>query len=130
MSTTLSYGWIKPQTGDRGSTFFPQLEANIQKDNDHTHNGTNSAFLSPSAFSVTGFTSTIASGSWAAVSGKSGLYEQTVTVPAAVTEVNNYDIHIYNSSGHRLDLTIERQSATTYKVYINDNSLTLTAVYK
>lgn len=130
MATTLSYGIVVPQTGDRGSVWFPAIEDNLEQLNDHNHNGTNSALLSPSAFSITGFTSTIASGSWGAVSGKSGLYEQTVTVPAAVTEVNNYDIHVYNSSGHRLDLTIERQSATTYKIYINDNTLTLTAVYR
>lgn len=130
MATTLSFGYVRPVSGDRGSVWFPALENNITQLNSHNHNGSNSANISPSALSITGFTSTIASGSWSAVSGKSGLYEQTVTVPAAVTEVNNYDIHVYNASGHRLDLTIERQSATTYKIYINDNSLTLTAVYK
>lgn len=48
----LSYGYKKPVNGDTGDVFFPALEENIQKQNDHTHDGVNSAFIasqSPSA---------------------------------------------------------------------------------
>jgi len=134
MATTLSYGYKLPVTGEKGATFFPALEDNITRVNSHTHDGANSPLISPSAFSTTAvlanFKSTIAAGSWAAVSGHTGLYKQTVNVPAAVTEVNNYTVYVYTSTGARLNLTIERVSATSYDIYINDNTLTLTAVYK
>lgn len=48
----LSYGYKKPQDGDTGDVFFPAIEDNIQRVNDHTHDGVNSAFIasqSPSA---------------------------------------------------------------------------------
>lgn len=129
MSTTLSFGWIVPSSGDRGSVFFPALESNIQKSNDHTHNGTNSANLSPSAISTTGFTSAISAASWG--SATNGIYTQSVTVPAGVTEVNNYNVYFYNSSTmERLLLSMTRTAATTYNVSINDNTVNLVAVYK
>lgn len=129
MATTLSFGFVRPQTGDRGSTFFPALEDNITQLNDHTHNGTNSANISPSAISVTGFTSAISSASWGAAT--NGIYTQTITVPAGVTEINNYNVYFYNSSTYeRLLLSMTRASATTYTVSINDNSVSLLAVYK
>jgi hypothetical protein len=134
MATLLSFGYKLPVSGERGATFFPALEDNITRTNTHNHDGSNSAPLAPSSYSTTAvlalYTSTINSASWAAVSGKSGLYSQVVTVPAAVTEINNYTVYFYNSSGQRLLLALERVSATTYTVYINDNSLTITALYK
>ena len=46
---TLSHGYEKPETGDKGSVFFPALEDNIQKLNDHNHNGLNSELLTAAA---------------------------------------------------------------------------------
>lgn len=129
MATTLSFGYIKPVTGDRGSVFFPALEDNITQLNNHTHNGTNSANLSPSAISTAGFTSAISAASWG--SATNGIYTQSITVPAGVTEINNYNVYFYNSSTYeRLLLSMTRTAATTYDVSINDNTINLVAVYK
>jgi hypothetical protein len=131
---TLSYGFKKPQNPDRGAVWFPALEQNIQQLNDHTHNGTNSAKLSPTAISK--LTQNVTAASWAAVSGKAGLYSQVVTLPAAITglttdnTIDDYQILIKDgSSGDLLYLTINKTTTTTFTVYANDNTLTLKVYY-
>jgi len=42
-------GFEKPQAGDPGSIWFPILERNIDRVDQHDHNGTNSELLSPTA---------------------------------------------------------------------------------
>lgn len=122
---TLSHGFEKPETGDKGSVFFPALENNIQKLNDHTHNGTNSELLT--AASSAAVTQTINSASWSHLG--SGTYRQLVTMPANIA----FDTHSIqlrnNSTGVVMYLGIEKVSANTYYVFINDNSVTLKAVY-
>lgn len=130
MSTTLSYGFVKPATGDKGSTFWGQLEGDIQQLNDHNHNGTNSVKLS--AASAISTKQSISSGSWS--SQGAGMYRQTITLPAALTNVSgiydDYNILMRNAAnGRPLVLTLEKVTSTTYYVYINDNTLDLTAVY-
>ena len=120
---TLSHGWEKPENDDTGSTVFPALQRNIQRDNDHTHNGTNSSLIP-----VT--TQTLDSGDWALDPGANAdsKYSQTVTVPNS----RNYDdvsIQTRLSTGDVVFASIEKQSATTYKVYTNDNSLSYVMVY-
>ena len=51
MAITLSNGYILPENGDLGSTWFPALEANISRINSHNHNGTNGERLSHASFS-------------------------------------------------------------------------------
>lgn len=46
MATTLTYGLVKPVTGDTGAVWFPAMEANITQLDAHDHNGTNSPQLS------------------------------------------------------------------------------------
>lgn len=122
---TLSYGFKKPQTGDKGDVFFPALEDNIQQINDHTHDGNTSAKITSSSVNAT--TSTITSGNW--VSLGSGNYRQLVTMPGAL-QYNNYVIQAkITSSGHQINPTIEKVSATTFYVYVNDNTLNLTLYY-
>lgn len=127
MATNLSFGYVVPDTGDLGSVFFPILEDNIEQLAEHDHDGINSAQLSPASLSTTGFTSTITSGTWTNDGG--GNFSKSVTAPAGVTEVNNFDIHFYNASGNRLYLGFTRTSATTYTVLINED-ITVTAVYR
>lgn len=126
---TLSYGYYKPESGDRGSVWFPRLEDNFQRLNDHTHNGTNSALIPPSSITKALFKSVISGASWGADLGGS-TYRQTITVPAGVLEINDYLIQFYvTATGERVYPTVERVSATTYYVYSNSNSLAITAVY-
>jgi hypothetical protein len=44
-------------------------------------------------------------------------------------QFNAVSIEIRLSTGHVIYPTIEKVSATQYDIYINDNSLNLTAVY-
>lgn len=132
MSTTLSYGYVKPATGDRGSTFFPALEDDIQQLNDHTHNGVDSAFLTPISFAK--FTSEITSAGWG--SDGSGNYSQSITVPAGISGAATYNDVKYFTITIRETITNdvyilqqERIDSTHWRVRCNDNSLAFTAYY-
>ena len=127
MAVTLSFGYKRPETGDRGNVFFPILEDNIDLVVAHDHDGTNS-FKIVSA-SVLATTQAIPSGSWAAVAGQLGTFKQLVTMPVGLS----YDQHNISfkltTLGHQVYLTVEKVSAGSYDVYINDASLDVTAVY-
>ena len=125
MSTTLTYGLKRPTTGDTASTVFPEMEDNITQIDGHTHNGVNSAPLTPASSPVS--TQTIASGSWGAAVGD-GEYRQTITISGSLN-FDNINITFKNSSGHQVFLECEKVSTTQYYVYINDNTQTITAVY-
>lgn len=125
MGTVLSKGFKLPTTGDRD--WWTQLEDNITQLNSHDHDGTDSEQISTNNLSKS--TGSIASGSWSAVSGEAGTYKQTVTVPTGYT-VDLTDIKFYiTSSGIQIHPSVRKVTATTYDVFINDNSLSLTAVY-
>lgn len=121
----MTYGFKKPQTGDKGSVFFPALEDDIQQLNDHTHNGTNSPKLT--AASGTVVTQSISSASWASPS--NGTYSQVVTIPAGFSNFDDFSLVFKDSSGDYVHLKTAKTTATTYTVYCNDNSLSVTAVY-
>lgn len=130
---TLSYGFFKPETGDRGAVWFPALEDNFQNLNDHDHDGVNSSLLSIT--SVGKPSSTVASGSW--ISDGGGNYHVVVTVPIAISGATApaNDIIYYEvvtkintagaTYGDRLYPDIERETATTFTVRVNDNTLDL-----
>lgn len=122
---TLSFGYKKPQSGDKGSVWFPAMEANMQQLNDHNHNGANSAQLT--AASVTAVSQAILAAAWVAQGG--GTYKQTVTMTPGLT-YDNYQPNMRLTSTKELVYAkVVRVSATTYDVYVNDNTLNLTAVY-
>lgn len=122
---TLSYGFKKPQSGDAGSLWFPALEDNFQNLNDHSHDGVDSAKLATAALDAT--TQAISSASWSATSG--GTYRQQVTLPGGL-QYDDISITVRNSSsGDVYHLSIEKIDSTNYYVYINDNTISLTAMY-
>lgn len=124
MPETLSYGYVKPESGDKGSVFFPDLEDDIDQLNDHNHDGSNSAKLT--AVSSDAVTANITAVGW--VSSGSG-YRQLVTMPAGMT-VDATNITFRESvSGDLMMLHFAKASSTTYYVYCNDNSIALKAVY-
>ena len=125
MSTTLSYGYKLPTTGDRGPVVFPDLEDNIQQLNDHNHNGTNSSLISSA--SITAVTQTLLAGAWVLVA--DGIYKQTVTLPGGLDYTKISIQFLHGTSGDRLWLGVNKVSATQYDVFINDNSINVTAVY-
>ena len=120
---TLTYGYLKPQNSiDYGDQFFPAMEFNIQRLNDHNHDGVNSARLSSTS-------QNILNSAWVAAPIGGGLYMQTVTMPAGF----NYDscqILFKLSTGEFVYPSVERVNTTSYKLYTNDNSLDYVAVYR
>lgn len=125
MATTLSNGYVKPQSGDLGSVFWPALEDNIQQLNDHTHDGVDSEKLT--ALSSDAVSQTLSSGSWSLVA--NGIYRQLGTVPSGMT-VDLCSVSFrHGTSGDYLYLHVTKASSTTYYVYINDNSIDVKAVY-
>lgn len=124
---TLTYGMQLPETGDIGSDFFPALEDNITLADGHTHNGSNSAKLSGS--SVLAYTQAILSAAWVAVAGVTGLYKQTVSISGGLQYNDYFPRFKLTTLGHIVDLSVEKVSATSYTVYINDNTLDITAYY-
>jgi hypothetical protein len=121
---TLSFGFKKPTTGDLGPTIFPALEANWQQVNDHNHNGVNSSSISSA--SIAAVTQNISAANW--VASANGLYEQTITMPAAVA-YDNITIELrYNNQ--RVFASVERIGAGIYKVYTNLSTADYVAVYR
>lgn len=126
MSTTLSKGYKKPATGDRGSVWFSNLEDNIDLVNSHEHDGTDGEKIKSKNISST--TSSIASGDWGSDSGGS-TYSATVTFPSGVTYENHTLSFIDDATGDRIFPTVTKASSTTMTVTVNDNTLDLTIVY-
>ncbi len=127
---TLSYGYKKPETGDRGSIFFPALEFDIQRLNDHNHDGANSQKLVAS--SVQGIADTILAAGWAAVSGQPGTYSQLVTMPPN-TLFDDYGMDFRISlgidAGKQIHPTVVKTAAAQYELFVNDPTLTLRVLY-
>lgn len=122
---TLSYGFLKPQTGDKGSVWFPALEADIQQLNDHNHNGVNSAPIQSSSIVAT--TQALSSAGWVSVGG--GLFRQLVMMPGAMQYDNFFINAKLTTSGAQYFPTIEKVTANTFYIYVNDNSLDVTVYY-
>ncbi len=122
MSTTLSKGVIRSDNGDTGDVWFAAWISNANWMNNHTHNGTDSQFLS-------GTTQNILAASWSAAPIGGGLYVQTVTVPSGFS-YDQCQIWFKLSSNEYVYPSVERVSATQYKVYVNDNTLNLIANYR
>ena len=121
---TLSYGFKKPEPGDKGDVFFPALQDNAQKLNDHTHNGTDSAKLTTLA--MNSLTSTISSANWVA---SGDVYRQLISMPAGLT-FDNVVIGFRESvSTNTSYLNVEKVSSNSYYVYCNDSTKSFTAQY-
>lgn len=125
---TLTYGFKKPQTGDKGSIWFPALADNIQQLNDHTHNGTDSSRLTVA--SLTTVSATIDSSAWVAVAGQTGTYRRLITIPVSIASLDDCVVSFkHGTSKDVLHLTYEKQSTNTYYLYVNDNTISIIADY-
>ena len=130
MSTTLSNGYKKPDAPDPASIWMPDHEDNIQRLNDHNHNGTNSELLDPTVV-LQKPTVSVLSGAWSVVSGG---YEQTIGAPATISEVNTAFMKFVSTAGIApvgsvITPTVERVSSTSFKVIVNDNTLEMTVYF-
>ena len=117
---TLSKGFKKPQNTDTSDVWMPAMEQNIQKLNDHKHDGSDSQLLGLTA-------QTLLAANWG--DSIEGTYAQSVTLPAGF----NYDtcsMDFKLSTGEVIYPSIDRVSTTQYIIYTNDNTLTYTANYR
>ena len=127
---TLTKGFFKPQTGDKGSVWFPAMETNMQKLNDHVHNGTDSQKLTSIALDAA--VQTVTSAGWNTP--VSGVYEQTVDITAAFPSGISYDTHtlvirVNDADAEVVYLKTKRITATSFKMYSNDASLAVKILY-
>lgn len=112
MSTTLTNGYILPQTGDLGTIWFAALESNIQRLNDHNHDGTNSNKLT--ALSFTLLVDNLVMGDFSVVGDE---YRATVTVPAGIS-VDETTIKFRDpTTKDPMYLKVEKISLTQFYVY-------------
>lgn len=116
----LTKGYEKPQNTDTSDAWMPAMERNIQRMNDHTHNGTDGA-------PVANTSQNILAASWVATAG--GTYRQLVTVPAPYS-YDTCEVWFNLSTGELVYPSVERVSASQYYVYTNDNTLTYVAHYR
>ena len=108
----LSNGYKLPETGDFGNIWFPAIEDNIQRLNDHTHDGSNSEKL-PST-SVEGVVLSLLSGAFS-VSGNE--FMAVVTIPAAASVDTQGIIFRDPTTKETIYLRIVKISVTQFEVY-------------
>lgn len=122
---TLSNGYLKPDSGDRGNVFFPALENNIQRLNDHTHNGSNSEKLTSEALVALLDSTSLVPANWTLHS--SGLYRAPVVMPGStVFDTTTVSLRL---NGKPLYGDIEKLTINTFYVYVNDPSISVTVLY-
>lgn len=125
MSTTLTYGQKLPSNGDRG--FWDDLAFNINHLDAHSHDGVNSIKIRGA--NIEKSPQNILAANWTAVAGQTGTFKQTVTMPPGISLGTTAITFFITSSGHFITPTVERVTATTYDVFVNDNTIGLTALY-
>jgi len=125
MSLTLSFGYIKPEDGDTGASWFDVLEFDIQRVNDHIHDGVSSSLLPPS--SITAAVLNFATADWGAPT--LGLYTQTKTIPGALTYDNSLK-EARLANGDVVYASLIKASATSITVETNDNTQDINVAFK
>lgn len=130
-----TYGFKIPETSDKGAVWFPAMSANMARLDTHNHDGVNSAPIS--ATSLVKQTQNIPAGATGpAVDGSastawslvSGVYEKLVTMPTSVTFAGS-NINFRDINGDYVHLGILQVGASSYKIFSNDNTLAVTAIY-
>lgn len=130
-----TYGYRIPDAGDAAKGTGGWFEAyvfNITREDGHNHDGTNSSLLFLSSLSP--YTDTIDAADWV-LDGAGPGYIQLITVPAAITEINNYNVKFVFTApvgkvGQVAYIAYSRVSATTFNVYCNDNTAAFTILYR
>lgn len=123
---TLTYGYKRPETGDRGAPLWQALEDNITRLDGHNHDGVNSPLLTAQSF--VGVQQTLLAANWATYGGPIGHYRQLVTMAPGFL-FDSTKIGFRTTAGHYIYPTVERASSITYNVYSTDNTIDYIAVY-
>ena len=122
---TLSYGYKKPQNGDKGQSLFDDLSFNVQKTNDHTHNGVDSAAINAGA--IVKISQDILAASWA--SPVDGVYNQLVSMVGGLQFDTTTITLRETSTGKLMSLPYEKVSSTSFRVFCNDATKNVTVLY-
>ena len=119
--TTLSFGYKKPEDGDKGQTVFDALEDNIDRLNSHDHDNVDSARVN--SYNLSRGSVAVPSTGWSA---SGNLFRQSVSFPAGFSTANGSDYgnaHIrffYNGGtrdGEELFPKTEKIDATSFFLY-------------
>ena len=122
---TLSYGFLKPQDGDKGQALFDALAENVQKTNDHSHNGVDSPAINVGA--IAKLSQNVLAAGWELP--VDGVYSQVVAMVGGL-QFDTTTISIRETStGKLMSLSYEKVSPTSFRVYCNDATKNITILY-
>lgn len=112
----LSNGYKLPETGDFGDVWFPALEDNIQRINDHTHNGTDSEKIT--TISTESVVQTISSGDFAPSGDE--FVAANITLAGGAVDVDKKTVQFRDpTTKEPVYLRYEKASQTEIDVYTN-----------
>lgn len=130
----LTFGFKRPDTGDKGSALFTALEDNITRLDAHDHDGTDSDRID--GFDLRRGSISVTNSGWSA---SGAYYKKTITLPAGYSSANGSDytkaqIRFFFSGG-----TYDKQelfpktnylTATTFELFsiANNQAFTITLV--
>lgn len=117
---TLSHGYEKPANPDTGEAFWQALERNIQRMNDHTHDGQDGEQIAATVDDVL-------AANWGTDLGN-GTYRQLITLPDPM-EFDSTRIEVRRSTGEVAYPDMVKVSDTTFYIYTNDNSVSYKVSY-
>ena len=109
----------KVEDSDDVSVFNPALKGNIQKINDHTHDGINSP-------KTAGTVQSIPAGGYSDLGG--GNHRKTISMPTGIS-YDDVAVQIKDATGERTYPTIEKVTSGTWNLTVNDPTQVYTATY-
>lgn len=129
MATTTTYGYKKPSIGDKQNVWTSALEHNIDRGDLHAHDGITAPKIESKNLTKT--IQSINNTGWTLIS--NGNYQQTVAMAAGYAFSTGLSIKFFVDGGledsAEVYLSIEKVTDTSFKIYTNDNTLSLKAVY-
>lgn len=130
MATTTTKGYKLGTNGDRGSWWEGVLNFNTKRINTHKHDGNDSELIKTTDLDKQ--VQDILSASWTATTGQAGTFEQEVTMPAGFVFPKlsmQFFVNGGSEDGSEVFPSIVKTATDKYKIYVNDNSLALKAIY-
>lgn len=129
MATVLGYGFVLNDASDESSTaWMANYNVNIQKLNDHTHDGVDSALISSTSFAKT--SQDVDASAWVLVG--AGIYSQSVAMPLGF-EFDNVIMQFVITGGPTVDEIwypqVIKTGISSFDIYSNDNTITFTVRY-
>jgi hypothetical protein len=127
MSTTLSKGYRQPENGDR--SWYGDLNFNIERLNDHQHDGVDSAQIQ--LRHIVKQSQVIADTDWGPDLG-GATYSYSVTMPSglAFTDAQLRFVEVTGTNtGVEIHPTVIQTAAGAFDVLVNDNTMTVKVIY-